>query len=120
VDLLGIDPDRVREFLDRLREGAAGRAIDQRHAGPPGIWQRMLGFLVFAALGYAVFRAIRHFRPPAGAEPEPRVPGTQTEAALPPVAGLPPRPRFRREPPADTVRRWYAETLWALRRREIV
>jgi hypothetical protein len=80
----------------------------------------MLGFLVFAVIGYAVFRAIRHFRPPAGAEPEPRVPGTQTEAALPAVEALPPRPRFRREPPADTVRRWYAEALWALRRREIV
>jgi hypothetical protein len=120
VDLLGIDPDRVRELLDSLREGAAGRAIDQRKAGPPEIWQRMLGFLVFAAIGYAVFRAIRHFRPPAGAEPEPRVPGTQTEAALPAVEGLPPRPRFRREPPADRVRRWYAEALWALRRREIV
>jgi hypothetical protein len=110
----------VREFFESLREGAAGRVIDQRHAGPPEIWQRMLGFLAFAAIGYAVFRAIRHFRPPAGAEPEPRVPGTQTEAALPTVEALPPRPRFRREPPADTVRRWYAEALSALRRREIV
>jgi len=120
VDLLGIDPDRVREFFESLREGAAGRVIDQRHAGPPEIWQRILGFLAFAAIGYAVFRAIRHFRPPAGAEPEPRVPGIQTEAALPTVEGLRSRPRFRREPPADTVRRWYAEALSALRRREIV
>jgi hypothetical protein len=120
VDLLGIDPERVREFFESLREGAAGRVIDQRRAGPAEIWQRILGFLVFAAIGYAVFRAIRHFRPPAGAEPEPRVPGTQTQAALPTVEALPPRPRFRREPPADTVRRWYAEALWALRRREIV
>ena len=120
VDLLGIDPDRVRELLESLREGAAGRAINQRRAGPPEIWQRMLGFLVFAAIGYAVFRAIRHFRPPTGAEPEPRVPGTQTETALPAVEALPPRPRFRREPPADAVRRCYAEALWALRRREIV
>ena len=120
VDLLGIDPERVREFFESLREGAAGRVIDQRNAGPPEIWQRILGFLAFAAIGYAVFRAIRHFRPPAGAEPESRVPGTQTEAALPAVEALPPRPRFRREPPADTVRRWYAEALWALRHREIV
>ena len=120
VDLLGIDPERVREFFDRLREGAAARTLNQRRAGPPEIWQRMLGFLVFAVIGYAVFRAIRHFRPPAGVEPEPRVTGTQTEAALPAVEALPPRPRFRREPPADAVRRWYAEALWALRRREIV
>ena len=120
VDLLGIDPERVREFFDRLREGAAGRAINQRHAGPPEIWQRMLGFLVFAAIGYAVFRAIRHFRPPAGTEPEPRVPGTQTEAALETPVAAPSRSRLRRELPADAVRRWYAETLLALRRLDIV
>jgi len=119
VDLLGIDPDRVREFFDRLREGA-GRAVTQRRAGPPEIWQRILGFLVFAAIGYAVFRAIRHFRPPAGAEPEPRVVGTQTDGALETAAVAPSRPRLRRELPADAVRRWYAETLIALRGLEIV
>lgn len=120
VDLLGIDPDRVRELLDSLRDSAAGRAANQRHAGPPEIWQRMLGFLVFAAIGYGVFRAIRHFRPPAGAEPEPRVAGTQTEGALETAAVAPSRPRLRRELPADAVRRWYAETLLALRRLDIV
>ncbi len=120
VDLLGIDPDRVRELLDSLRDSVAGRAVNQRHAGPPEIWQRMLGFLVFAAIGYAVFRAIRHFRPPAGAEPEPRAPGTQTEGALETAAVAPSRPRLRRELPADAVRRWYAETLLALRRLDIV
>jgi hypothetical protein len=80
----------------------------------------MLGFLVFAAIGYAVFRAIRHFRPPAGAEPEPRVAGTQTEGALETAAIAPSRPRRRRELPADAVRRRYVETLLALRRRDIV
>jgi hypothetical protein len=120
VDLLGIDPERVREFFDRLREGAAARAVQGRHAGPPEIWQRILGFLVFAAIGYAVFRAIRHFRPPAGAEPEPRVPGTQSEAALGTPVAAPSRSRLRRELPADAVRRWYAETLLALRRLDVV
>jgi hypothetical protein len=120
VDLLGIDPNRVRELLDSLRDSVAGRAVNQRHAGPPEIWQRMLGFLVFAAIGYAVFRAIRHFRPPAGAEPEPRVTGTQTEGALETAAIAASRPRLRRELPADAVRRWYAETLLALRRFDVV
>ena len=120
VDLLGIDPERVREFFESLREGAAGRVIDQRHAGPPEIWQRILGFLAFAAIGYAVFRAIRHFRPPAGAEPESRIPGTQTEAALETAVAAPSRSRLRRELPADAVRRWYAETLLALRRLDVV
>jgi Domain of unknown function (DUF4129) len=120
VDRLGIDPDRVREFLESLREGSARRAFEQQGAGEPSIWQRILGFLAFLAIAYAVVRAIRHFRPPVGAEPERHALGTQTEAALPAVEALPPRPRFRREPPADAVRRWYAEALWALRRREIV
>jgi len=120
VDLLGIDPGRVREFLDGLREGAMGRALNQRQAGPPEIWQRMLGFVVFAAIGYAVFRAIRLFRPPAGAEPESPVAGTQTEGALETAAVAPPRLRLRRELPADAVRRWYVETLLALRRLDIV
>lgn len=120
VDLLGIDPERVREFFESLREGAAGRVIDQRNAGPPEIWQRILGFLAFAAIGYAVFRAIRHFRPPAGAEPESRVSGTQTEAALETPVAVPSRSRLRPELPADAVRRWYAETLLALRRLDVV
>ena len=120
VDLLGIDPDRVREFFDRLREGAAGRAIDPPGEAHTEIWQRMLGFLVFAAIGYAVFRAIRRFRPPSGAEPEPRVPGTQTETPLEVADAVPARSRLRRELPADAVRRWYAETLLALRRLDVV
>ena len=114
VDRLGIDPDRVREFLESLREGSARRAFEQQGAGEPSIWQRMLGFLVFAAIAYAVVRAIRHFRPPVGAEPEPRAPGTQTESPISVVETVPARSLFRRELPADAVRRWYAETLLAL------
>jgi hypothetical protein len=120
VDLLGIDPRRVRELLEGLRNGQVGRALTEQRTAGETLVQRILGLLVFAAIGYAVFRAIRRFRPPAGAEPEPRAVGTQTEAPLASVEPLPPRPRFRREPPADTVRRWYAEALWALRGREIV
>jgi hypothetical protein len=120
VDLLGIDPEKVRELLDSLRNGRVGRAlVEQRTAGETLV-QRMLGLVVFAAIAYGVFRAIRRFRPPAGADPEPHAVGTQSEASLPVAEPLPTRPRFRREPPADTVRRWYAEALWALRRREIV
>jgi Domain of unknown function (DUF4129) len=120
VDKLGIDPARVRELLESLRNGRVGRALTEQRTAGETLVQRMLGLLVFAAIGYAVFRAIRRFRPPSGAEPEPRAVGTQAEAPLPAVEPLPPRPRFRREPPADTVRRWYAEALWALRSREIV
>ena len=120
VDRLGIDPGAVRDLLNSLRNGSVGRTLAEQRAAGESFVQRMLGLLVFAAIGYAVFRAIRRFRPPVGSEPEPRVVGTQAEVALAEVEPLPPRPRLRREPPADTVRRWYAETLWALRRREIV
>jgi hypothetical protein len=120
VDRLGIDPDRVREFLESLREGSARRAFERQGAGEPSIWQRMLGFLVFAAIEYAVVRAIRHFRPPVGAEPEPHAPGTQTESAIPVVETVPAWSLFRRELPADAVRRWYAETLLALRELGII
>ena len=34
VDLLGIDPDRVRELLDSLRDSAAGRAVEPAPRGP--------------------------------------------------------------------------------------
>ena len=120
VDRLGIDPERVRELLDSLRNGRVGRALTEQRTAGETLVQRILGLLVFAAIAYAVYRAIRRFRPPSGAEPEPRAVGTQAEAPLPAVEPLPPRPRFRREPPADTVRRWYAEALWALRGHEIV
>jgi Domain of unknown function (DUF4129) len=120
VDRLGIDPDRVRELLESLRNGRVGRALTEQRTAGESLVQRMLGLLVFGAIAYAVFRAIRRFRPPAGAEPEPLPAGTQAEAPLAEVEPLPARPRFRREPPADTVRRWYAEALWGLRRREVV
>lgn len=120
VDRLGIDPDRVREFLENLGDGSASRAVDQGGRGGPSLWQRMLGLLVFAGIGYVVYRAIRHFRPPVGTEPEPRTAVAASESKITADDAVPAKPRFRRELPADAVRRWYAETLWALRRRDIV
>jgi hypothetical protein len=120
VDRLGIDPDAVRDFLNGLRNGAAGRTLNEQRAAGESLVQRMLGLLVFAAIGYAVYRAIRRFRPPSGSESESRAVGTQSEGSLAVTEPLPARPRFRREPPADTVRRSYAEAVWALRRREVV
>jgi len=119
VDLIGIDPDGVREFFESLREGAARRAARGGEIGEPAAWQRLLALLVFAAIGYAIYRAIRTLRP-AGGGPEPAgIPGGVTESTLAPDEA-PVRPRFRREPPADAVRRMYAETLEVLRRHDIV
>ena len=120
VDQLGIDPDRVREFFEDLRRNAARVAEEAGRSEGPTVWQRILGFLAFAAIGYAVFRMIRRFRPRGGGdEPDRTVPASATVSALaePP---LPVRPRVRRELPSDKIRRWYAETLGALRTREVV
>jgi hypothetical protein len=115
VDQLGIDPERVREFFEDLRLNAARAADEAGTSQGPTVWQRILGFVAFAAIGYAVFRVIRRFRPKGGGgEPERAVPASATVSALeaePAADG----PRLHRELPADRVRRWYAETLGALR-----
>lgn len=119
VDQLGIDPDRVREFFEDLRESAARAAQEAGSSEGPTVWQRILGFVAFAAIGYAVFRVIRRFKPKGGgAEPERAVPASATVSAL--EEPQPVVSRLRRELPADRVRRWYAETLEILRNREVV
>ncbi|HEX5902094.1 MAG TPA: DUF4129 domain-containing protein [Actinomycetota bacterium] len=119
VDQLGIDPDRVREFFEDLRESAARAAQEAGSSEGPTVWQRILGFVAFAAIGYAVFRVIRRFTPKGGgAEPERAVPASATVSAL--EEPQPVVSRLRRELPADRVRRWYAETLEILRNREVV
>ena len=119
VDQLGIDPDRVRDFFEDLRESAARAAQEAGSSEGPTVWQRILGFVAFAAIGYAVFRVIRRFTPKGGgAEPERAVPASATVSAL--EEPQPVVSRLRRELPADRVRRWYAETLEILRNREVV
>jgi len=116
IDRLGIDPERVREFLENLRRNGLAELTRDPSADGTAVWQRILGLLIFAGIAYAIFRAIRRFRPEGGApEPEPRVPGTATETPLAEELAPPPRSRLRREPPADRVRRWYAEVLETLR-----
>jgi hypothetical protein len=119
IDRLGIDPDRVREFFEQLRRGGLGD-LPRGEADGGAVWQRILGLLVFVAIGYAIFRAIRRFRPEVGGpRPEYRPAGTVAERPLEEEAPLPPPRRLRREPPADRVRRWYGEMLEVLRARGI-
>jgi hypothetical protein len=118
IDRLGIDPQRVRDFFDRLREGSAD-VVSRQGQGGPSLWQRLLGLLAFAAIGYGIYRMIRRFRPPpVTGEPEQPVPTASLESAIESPDPIP-RPRFRREPPADRVRRWYAEALETLGRRGV-
>jgi hypothetical protein len=117
IDRLGIDPDRVREFFERLREGGLAELTQDPSADGTAGWQRILGLLAFVGVAYAIFRAIRRFGPEGRIFERDGAPaGTVLETSLP-EEGLPPAlPRSRREPPADRVRRWYAEALEALRR----
>jgi ABC-type multidrug transport system fused ATPase/permease subunit len=118
VDRLGIDPDRVREFFERLRRSRFGDVAQDQVRGSAALWQRTLGLLMFVGIGFAIYRAIRRFRPEAGGpRPAHRPPGTATERSLTEDASAPVRPRLRREPPADRVRRWYTEALEILGRR---
>lgn len=117
VDLMGIDPEGVREFLERLRESGLGRD-DRNVPAEAALWQRLLGLLVFVAIGYGLYRFLRRSRAQVSAE-EPRGPrvevSTETLSEVTPTA----RPAFRRELPTDLVRRLYAEMLLALRGLEI-
>lgn len=121
VDRIGIDPEAVRRFLEGLREGGLRRGAEDELGTPgPSVWQRLLGVVAFAAIGYALYRVLRRYRPQRG-EREHRGPeASVSEAPLPPEEAEPQRrARFRRELPADAVRRMYAETLLELRTRDL-
>ena len=117
VDLLGIDPDRVRELLDSLRDSAAGRAVEPAPRRPardlaadarvPGV----RGDRLRRVPGDPALPAARRRRAGATRAGDPDRGGARDRGRV-----APSRPRLRRELPADTVRRWYAETLLALRR----
>ncbi|HEY7755256.1 MAG TPA: DUF4129 domain-containing protein, partial [Actinomycetota bacterium] len=80
---------------------------------------RLLGLLAFAAIGYALYRFLRRVRPTGSLE-EPGSSGVVVSSA-PLAEDVAPasRPVFRRELPADTVRRLYAEVLLALREQDL-
>jgi hypothetical protein len=122
VDRLGIDPEAVRRFLEDLRERGLARSAEEELERPgPSLWQRVLAFLVFAAVAFVLHRALRRIRPRVGRE-ERRAPrGTTSAAPFPseePAAAR--RPARRPALPEDAVRRMYAETLLALQARDVV
>jgi hypothetical protein len=116
ADRLGMDPEAVREFFEQLRERVVG-ARGPVDLGPPepAPWARVVGLVVFVALAYLLYRLLRRVRGEPLSEREarpPRAAPPMTRAVAEPIAE--PRRRFRRELPADAVRRWYAEALLAL------
>jgi hypothetical protein len=117
IERLGVDPEAARELFERLRanvdEGA--RTARETPAGTSG-WGRFLGLLLLVVLGVLVFRLVRRRSlPEADVElpPIPRRGAVSDPVSLEPTP--PVRPRFRRELPADAIRRSYAQVLIALR-----
>ncbi len=119
VDRLHIDPRGVRAFLDSLRVRASRAAHQSQAPGPHSLIQRILGLLAFAGVVYMLVRVIRRFRPDISAEPAVAGgPATISVSDLEDASASAPG-RFRRELPADAVRRWYAEILIELERRHL-
>jgi hypothetical protein len=121
IERLGVDPEAARELFERLRANAdeGVRTARETPAGSSG-WGRLLGLLVLVALGALAFRLVRRRSLP---EPDverpsiPRVGAVSDPIALEPAP--PVRSRFRRELPADAIRRSYAQVLLALRERHL-
>lgn len=122
VERLGIDPEAVREIFERLRADASegARRARETPAGSSGLG-RFLGLIVLVALGLLVFRLVRRRSLMPDSEIErPTIPRGGATSDPMPVEALPPaRSRFRRELPADAVRRSYAQVLLALGERQI-
>ncbi|MGQ0669546.1 MAG: DUF4129 domain-containing protein [Actinomycetota bacterium] len=116
VDRLNIDPTDWQRALDRIRVnlGRARRVADTHEGG--GFLYRAFGVLALVGLATLLVWAIRKQRTRL-AQPGPWAPELETR----PIASSPPpaRPSLRLgarrgEMPADTVRRWYAESLMLL------
>jgi hypothetical protein len=121
VERVHLNPQAARDLLQRLRRNATRPihfAPGRGGVGP--LIGRLVGLAAVLAIAWITFRVLRRLRPPAerDEETDPARLGTIDHAPIPDedpgTTG-----RRRRELPADAVRRWYAEVLLALDRREL-
>ena len=120
VDRLGIDPEGVRRLFSRIQSSLdrAGEEA-QRRIGQPSLLGRVIGLALFVAIVWVAIRVMRGLRSRSTAAAALADAGSTVEVVSSPLVEPPaPQGRWsRNEPPADQVRRWYAETLAALQRR---
>lgn len=115
---VGVDPEAVRRALEEWRERFdADRAVEVATRPSTTWWSRLFALLVLLGIVWLLYRSLRRLRAGVGAfETVDRrsarsrsVPLAEEETAtsgpLPRRGGL----------PSETVRRWYAEALLALR-----
>ena len=118
---LRLNPEGARRILEQLRENveeahraAARHASPASAAGPP----RVLALLLLAGLvllAVKVFRRLRKTDRPVLVDGDPEGAIVTTPKSDDGQGEAFPVRRVRSEPPADTVRRWYAEVLAELR-----
>jgi len=116
LEWIHFDLDWPSEVADVLRNfGVRGRPAPDPGAEP---LLRLLGFLVLVAIALLVVRAITRYRLMERTSARRLDEQEDTLVSIRPPRRLRSRrARVRRELPADTVRRWYAEALLALERR---
>lgn len=120
VDRLGIDPEGVRRLFARIQSNAdSARDEAARRVGQPSILGRLIGLALFVAIVWGAIRVMRSLRSRPTTPVALREGGSTVEVMSSPLVDPPaPQGRWpRSEPPADRVRRWYADTLTALERR---
>ncbi len=122
LNAFGVDPESVRQALEELRQRLDLDGATQAATRPGTGWSsRLLGLLVFLAIAWLLYRSLRRLRADVG-EYERGDRRSEGSRGVPlPEDETPAAPRlpFRRGLPSETVRRWYAEALLALRARGI-
>jgi hypothetical protein len=119
VDKLPIDLGGIVEFLHRLRDGRTRPLPNQPPPNGGGLIPRLLGLVVVAAIVWVMVQVIRRRRAEDDWGSEHRDEPAPPARPLRPAQRLRAARRARRELPADTVRRWYAEALLLLERKGV-
>jgi hypothetical protein len=118
ADLVNLDLTAIQDFLSRIRSGEDGVLPDDPVGGGSPVILRLLGLLLVVVILALLVWFIRSRRRESegwwGGREEP--PAPRPEPVGRPVK-LPRRRALRRELPAETVRRWYAEALVVLERK---